>query len=78
VSNSNRHSGMWGESDHGQILVGDPLQRLTDTLTKFPMCADSAGFSGRWGRPAVFASSRRFGLLGAAESRHAPGWRGVW
>ena len=68
---------MCGESDHDRILVGDPLRRLTDTLTKFHMRADSAAFSGRSGRPAVFVSSRRFGLLGAAKSRHAPGWRGV-
>jgi hypothetical protein len=64
---------MCGESDHGRILAGDPLQRLTDTLTKFLSYREKAGFSGRWGRLAVFASSRLLGLLGAAEPRPAPG-----
>ncbi len=60
---------MCGESDHDQVLVGDPLQRLTDTLTKFLSCRERAGFSGRLGRLAVFGSSRLLGLLQAAESR---------
>jgi hypothetical protein len=64
---------MCGESDHDRILVDDPLRRITDTLTKFLSCRERAGFSGRWERPAVFASSRRFGLLGAAKSRPDPG-----
>jgi hypothetical protein len=34
-------------------LVGDPLQRLTDTLTKFLSYRERAGFSGRSGRLAV-------------------------
>ena len=68
----------WVGSDHGLILVGDPLRRLTDTLTKFLMRAESADFSGRWGRPAVFASSRLLGLLGGWEVEACP-WleRGV-
>jgi hypothetical protein len=40
----NWRGGMCGESDHGQILVGDPLRRLTDTLTKFLMCGEGRLF----------------------------------
>jgi hypothetical protein len=39
----NWRRGMCGESDHDRILVGDPLQRLTDTLTKFLSCRERAG-----------------------------------
>ncbi len=35
---------MCGESDHDRILAGDPLQRLTGTLTKFLMCGEGRCF----------------------------------
>ena len=57
---SSWHSGVCGESDHGRILVGDPLQRLTDTLTKFPSRRERVG---------GVASSWLLGLLQAAKSR---------
>jgi len=41
---------MFGESDHDRILAGDPLQRLTDTLTSFLSYRERAGFSSLVGK----------------------------
>ena len=66
---SNWRGGICGDSEHGRILVGDPLRRITDTLTKFLFVSGEGWLSGSVGKAGGVASTRGYSGCCGLRSR---------